>query len=356
MKMQEAGITYKKIEEILVASIRTGIKSPDDIVNAIHRLESKIPKEKINGVAFSRTIWISSLPQDQGIEMEIGFPVTSEFSEGEIKSRLVPAREVLSITHTGTIEQKNKTSKILWDYVRETGFISDEFYFEIYHDSNNPSGERIEIQFVIHNWQELFHRHTERVLGTEIAETIIPEPLELEATLDSRLDWAKKAIVKVNCHANDDATYDILSSSAHVFPSEPIDKMRITYETARKTMPPLVAIDQVLTMMSHDRAWGDTPIRDGNILITTKNPANKEAYEKATTKAEKRRAACFCPIIRNHLDDDNIPNEYCLCSAGWFRRQWEGALAQPVKVDVLKSVLQGDDVCQFVIHIPENLI
>jgi hypothetical protein len=325
-------------------------------MNVISDLSGKIPVEIINGPAFGRTIWISSLPKGQGTEMEIGFPVSTGFSEGEIISRSIPTREVLSITHTGAFDQKNKSSRKLWDYVREKGFISDEFYFEIYHDSNNPKGEIIEIQFVIHNWQQLFHKHTERVLGTEIAKTITPTPLELEATLESRLDWAKKAIIKVNCHADDTAVYDILSSCAHVFPSKPIGKMRTTYEQARKTTTPLAAIDQVLAMMANDRAWGDTPIRNGNILITTKNPANKEAFEKAKTKAEKRHAACFCPIIRDHLDDKDIPIEYCLCSAGWFRRQWEGALSQPVKVDVLKSVLNGDDVCQFAIHIPNNLL
>ncbi|MHA2157014.1 MAG: GyrI-like domain-containing protein [Candidatus Hodarchaeales archaeon] len=356
MKMNEAGITYKKIQETLVASIQTGIKSSDDILKVINKLSSSIPKKIIAGPAFGRTIWITSLPEDQGTEMEIGFPVTSDFNSGDIKSRMLPNREVLSILHTGPMNQKTETSKKLWDYVTRKGFISDEFIIEIYHDSNNPQGNKIEIQFIIHNWQELFRQHTIRVLGEEIATTITPESLEVEATLESRLDWAKKAIIKVNCHANEEEAYDILSSCAHIFPLEPIEKMRLTYEKARETLAPIASIDQVLLMMTKDRAWGKAPVRDGNVLIATKNPANREAFEKATTSAEKRRAACFCPIIRNSLDDNTIPQEYCFCSAGWFRRQWEGTLSQPVKVDTLKTVLRGDEVCQFAIQIPETLI
>ncbi len=355
MKMKEAGITYKKIEKTLVASIRKGVKNPDDIKNTVDYLYSILPKEILAGPAYGRINWITSLPENQGTDMEIGFPITSEFTQGDIKTQLVPTREVLSITHRGSLDQKNKTSKELWGYVKSKGYISDEFMVEIYHDSNNPLGREIEIQFVIHNWQNLFKQHSQRVLGSDIASTITPEPLAVEASLESRLEWAKKAIIKVNCHADDAAKYDILSSCAHVFPSKPIEKMKATYEKAKETMTSLESIDQVLKMMSVDRAWGKPPAREGNVLIATKNPANQEAYDKASTKAERRQAACFCPVIRSNLDDPSIPQEYCLCSAGWFRRQWEGALSQPVKVDVLKSVLKGDDFCQFAIHIPENL-
>jgi predicted hydrocarbon binding protein len=46
---------------------------------------------------------------------------------------------------------------------------------------------------------------------------------------------------------------------------------------------------------------------------------------------------------------------FCFCGAGWFRQQWEGAIGKPVRIEVVKSVLKGDDVCQFAIHLPEDL-
>jgi predicted hydrocarbon binding protein len=46
---------------------------------------------------------------------------------------------------------------------------------------------------------------------------------------------------------------------------------------------------------------------------------------------------------------------FCYCSSGWERRQWEGAIGRPVRVDVVKTLLRGDDHCQFAIHLPEDL-
>ncbi len=33
---------------------------------------------------------------------------------------------------------------------------------------------------------------------------------------------------------------------------------------------------------------------------------------------------------------------------------WEDILQESVEVELVKSVLQGDDVCSFAIHLPEN--
>jgi len=353
----ENNINYRNIEETKVAYIRTSIKTRDDISDVIQRLIAQIPKKIICGPAYGRTIWVSSVPKNEGFDTEIGFPVNVDFENDEIHTKIQERREVFSITHKGSIENKNETYRILIDYVRDKNIISDEYSMEIYIDDNNPKGEELEIQFVVHNWQGLFEKHTKRVLGSEATEEVIPEQPAYDSSAEGRLIWAKEAINSLKNHTSDQYhVYDILSSCAHVFPPSPIIKMKEVYEKRKKeTNNPLTAIDAVLDMMKENNAWGNPPVREGNVIIATKNPANREAYEKATTPAEKRRAACFCPVIRNHLEEDDVPKEYCLCSAGWERQQWEGALSKPVRVDVLKSVLQGDDSCQFAIHIPENL-
>jgi predicted hydrocarbon binding protein len=43
---------------------------------------------------------------------------------------------------------------------------------------------------------------------------------------------------------------------------------------------------------------------------------------------------------------------YCYCGAGWYQQLWDGIMGQPVRVEVLKSILQGDDRCSFAIHLP----
>ncbi len=356
MKECENNIYYKKIDEERVAYIRTSIKNRDDISGVIQKLTTQIPKEIISGPAYGRTIWVSSVPRDKGFDMEIGFPVSKKFENDEIQTKTQELREVFSITHKGSIDKKNETYKILLDYTREKNIISDEFSIEIYLDGNNPKGEELEIQFVVHNWQGLFEHHCNRVLGSEATKGVIPDQISYDSSAEERLLWAKDAVTGVKNNTSDPfQVYDIISSAAHVFPPSPIIQMKEVYEkNVSETNDPLTAIDAVLDMMRKNNAWGNPPVREGNVIIATKNPANREAYEKATTPAEKRRAACFCPVIRNHLEDD-VPKEYCLCSAGWERRQWEGALSKPVRVDVLKSVLQGDHKCQFAIHVPKGL-
>ncbi|MHA2032923.1 MAG: GyrI-like domain-containing protein [Candidatus Kariarchaeaceae archaeon] len=353
----ENNIEYKKIDETKVAYIRTGIKTRDDISEVIQRLTIKIPKEIISGSAYGRTFWVTSVPKEEGFDMEIGFPVSKEFEKGEIQTKINERREVFSITHKGSIDKKNETYGKLLKYIRNKKVISDEYSMEIYIDNNNPKGEALEFQYVVHNWQELFKQHSERVLGSDATKEIIPEHLPFDSSAVNRLDWAKEAITNVKNHTSDPhQLYNILSSCAHVFPIDPILKMKEVYERRRdETKNPLAAIDSVLDMMKDDNAWGNRPYREGNVIIATKNPADRESFEKATTPEERRRAACFCPVIRDHLEDEDIPKEYCLCSAGWERRQWELTLSKPVKVDVRQSVLQGDDLCQFAIHIPNEL-
>jgi len=116
----------------------------------------------------------------------------------------------------------------------------------------------------------------------------------------------------------------------------------------------LDAVDAIIEYMDEDPAWGEKPYREGYTLFATKGPYNKQAYDDAKTDAERRKAACFCPVIRNNLDG-GMPATYCNCGAGWYRRQWEGVFEQSIHIEVVKSVLKGDDHCEFAIHIPREL-
>jgi hypothetical protein len=95
-------------------------------------------------------------------------------------------------------------------------------------------------------------------------------------------------------------------------------------------------------------------LREGRVILGTKAPRDAEAYETADSAAEKRRAYCFCPIVRNRLERD-MPAAFCYCGAGWYRQQWEGAMGRAVRIDILKSILRGDSECQFAIRLPDDL-
>jgi predicted hydrocarbon binding protein len=69
---------------------------------------------------------------------------------------------------------------------------------------------------------------------------------------------------------------------------------------------------------------------------------------------EKRRQFyCHCPRIRDVLKSgETIPPIYCYCGAGFYKGIWEEILQQPVQVELLESVLMGDDVCTIRIDLP----
>ncbi|MFX0094202.1 MAG: GyrI-like domain-containing protein, partial [Candidatus Hodarchaeota archaeon] len=317
------------------------------------KLSQVVPEEYISGPAFSVFHFITSV--EEGFDVELGFPVTQRVETDEIKSRILPAIEVLALVHKSPIEKMRESSGKLYASAYKYGLISDEFSREIYLDSNNPEGNEIEIQFVLHNWDALLTKNLDRVLGKEERKKVMQEKISLESTLDVRFQWSKGCIEQLERRGNIDQNYDIISSCAHVFPKDQIAKLRIVYEKTRnETKDPFKGVDAVIEFMDKDPGWPGPPIREGNIIYSAKSPCNQQAYDKAKNKAERKKAYCFCPIVRNHLDR-GMPSTFCYCGAGWYRQQWEGALGKPVKIEIVKSLLKDDELCQFAIHLPDDL-
>lgn len=96
--------------------------------------------------------------------------------------------------------------------------------------------------------------------------------------------------------------------------------------------------------------------RRGNIIYHTKIPYMVQEYLDTTDKKMKRYYACHCAWARESiLKGDEISSEFCHCSGGFTKQPWEAALDQPLEVEMVKSVLKGDDECSFIIHLPENI-
>jgi len=108
-----------------------------------------------------------------GYDVEIGYPVTEAVNNGEIITRLLPKIDVLSIIHERDIEKKNETYRILHEFTGKHSLISDEFAREIFLESSNPLGNKIEIHFIIHDWSRLLTENIERVLGRDSIKEIL---------------------------------------------------------------------------------------------------------------------------------------------------------------------------------------
>jgi len=356
MSLAELGIEHKTFGDTLIASVRVNVQSRDEIFAIVDQLAQAIPSQYVAGPPFCIFQFISSF--ESGFDAEIGLPLTQAIQGDGFQTRLLPGLETLSLLHQGPVANLRESSGKLFGYTAEHAHISDEFYREVYLDLSDPENSRIEVQFVIHNWNRLLSENVARVLGDQAQHTVMQDSqaLGLNSTVDERHAWVQAAMERLDGIASDDERFEIVSRCAHVFPKKPVEQAGETYRQARAEVDdPLLAIDAAIEFMVQDRAWGIRPVRKGSTIYATKNPSDRQGYDQATTNAERRRAYCFCPLIRDHLEDGTLSDTFCYCSSGWERQQWEGITGRPVRVEVVKSLVRGDDCCQFAIRLPADL-
>ncbi|MFX1252149.1 MAG: hypothetical protein ACFFCZ_11135 [Promethearchaeota archaeon] len=99
-------------------------------------------------------------------------------------------------------------------------------------------------------------------------------------------------------------------------------------------------------------------IREGNQVIITKIPYMAKHFIHETNEKKKRYYYCHNPWIREALIEEDLPISpiFCGCSAGYFKNFWEAVFDQSVRVEVLESVIRGDKICKFALHLPQGII
>ena len=90
-----------------------------------------------------------------------------------------------------------------------------------------------------------------------------------------------------------------------------------------------------------------------NALYTTKIPYDPEKYLAETDEKLKRYYGCHCPFAREAILKGNpsISENWCYCSGGFVKHPYEVIFDKELKVDMLQSVLKGDQICRFKIHL-----
>ena len=353
MSLIESGIEYRQLEGVMMATRRVHLKKRADLPALLAETNRRIPSEIISGPPFSIVNFISGL--SQGLLIDIGYPVNQAFKQDDIQTRKWEEIEVLSLIHQGPLGALGESYGKLYGAAQPHAIISDEYAREVYLDLSDPENCRVELQFVIHNWTELLAQNTLRVLGRRASQQVMQgiEFMDIETTVKERSAWTMAAIKRLDKLADQSQKYEILSRCSHVFPQEQIERMRMVYRNCFDQTGDLYqSVDAVIAFIKEDPVWGVEPNRQGAVIYVAKNPRDRQAYAQATTQAERRQASCYCPLLRDNLDQ-GMPDCYCYCGAGWERQQWEGAIGQPLHVEVVQSAARGDDRCQFAIHLPQ---
>ena len=194
----------------------------------------------------------------------------------------------------------------------------------------------------VQKWRDSIDRHGGAGKGARVTEGWEDSTSDLEAIAR----WSEAAQKRLAAEVRDgEARRRIMLERSCVFVEEfgndDIKKLRELY---RETASP----EAVLSAMREkgDR-FGDPFIEDGAI-VEIRKPRNPEALAAAGNDAERLAAACYCPLARESRN--GLPLEYCCCSSGWYRGIYEGIFGSPVEVTVEKSLLNGDDLCRFIIR------
>ena len=98
-------------------------------------------------------------------------------------------------------------------------------------------------------------------------------------------------------------------------------------------------------------------VREGDIIYETKIPYMTKKYLHEKDEKLKRYYACHCAWVREAIKSGlKISPNFCYCSAGYHKRPWDIIFDQPIKADVIETVLKGDLVCRFALHIPKQFL
>lgn len=96
--------------------------------------------------------------------------------------------------------------------------------------------------------------------------------------------------------------------------------------------------------------------REGNIIYETKIPYMAKQYLAETDPTLRRYYYCHCPWVRDAIKNGDVKLDeiFCQCSGGFHKKSWEVIFEQPLQVEVLESILKGDNRCRFAIFLPED--
>lgn len=353
--------TIKQIGGTLVAGIRFQGEFTD-IPDAFRKLHDKVAPH-ISGDAMC--LWYGQ-PAEGCHDLEVCYPVTESVEGDGIVSRHLERYDVLSFPTEGTRESAEAVWDILWpgasESVDERNPDAPPFAI-LYLEEGDEIKEgtvRLAIELLMPPsttyWLAALGKGVMQFAGDEVRERVMAgvEAITLDTPRDERTSWIVGALERLEAEVADEETRSrILRCSSHRFPSWRIEQMKDEYER-------LGSIDALLAVMHMDRSvdgysWYCQQIRVGDVIYTTKDPLDREGYKNAETALERRMAACFCGLVKEHMrSGGQVPFTHCYCGAGWAHQLWEGILGKPVKVEILTSVLQGDDICAFAIHLPEG--
>ncbi|MGC1120449.1 MAG: DUF6144 family protein [Candidatus Methanofastidiosia archaeon] len=221
-------------------------------------------------------------------------------------------------------------------------------------------------------WLAKFSRQLDEKAGRRIREKIMrgSEDLSTDSDREDVIRWSKGAMELLDSLVEEKNRKDIMTGCACQYPISQLQEIRRTCEETRDVdIVHQMLQDQFESFLKDElklenhiineiitRGWGLAGIRKGNTIIATKIPKSGclKQYMEEQDPAKRRALYCHCPRVRDAIQSGiHVSSTYCYCGAGFYKGIWEYVLQKPVEVELLKSVLAGDDCCKIAIYLPE---
>lgn len=185
------------------------------------------------------------------------------------------------------------------------------------------------------------------------------------------ISWTAEAVKKLSRELSADELHDVITGCACNYPPARLEHIRDAFaanrdfaeaismlkEQFRESMSEGMMLEDETIEELFSLGMGPAGILQENRIVATKIPksGNLRAWLAEEDPLRKRELYCHCPRVMNAVAlSMDVPIEYCLCGAGYYRNIWETITEQPVRVEVLQSVLTGDDICRIAIY-PEAM-
>ena len=181
------------------------------------------------------------------------------------------------------------------------------------------------------------------------------------------VDWSDRLMILLNSELNEDEVIDVMCGCACLAPKDYLKILRDEYTKTNdikfvhqllqdyfeKSITAYKDLNEIQLKYIVDRNMGMAGKLEGNIITAVKIPKDFHEYFQTDNQAKKRYHYCHCPRIRQALKSDEKPvdKNYCYCGAGFYKDIWEFILQRPVKVKLVESLMQGDDMCKIKIYI-----
>jgi len=228
---------------------------------------------------------------------------------------------------------------------------------------------------VIENIKDRINQHTSNL--EEVVFDDIEMPI-LGTNLNDISFYTEKLINKIEDKLTFKELKVSLAGNNHNMPVEPMLKEKGIYENSESLDEYLKnyyarKIEELQYHYDNDLVWYEqkitkkvleyvksnqeilSAVRVGNKLYSMKIPYDIEAYLNAKTDEEKAYYLCHCPFARESVRNDkvNISKNWCYCSAGYAKFQFDIIFEKELPVKVLKSALNLDGACRFEIDLSE---